>query len=97
MGRTVPSYRIALEEEIERWKGFAAALRKDDKETFDQLMDMCRSYAMASGNACNPIIFEPMIISILLAQQKKLHTLENQLRKINDQKARSPPETAENK
>jgi hypothetical protein len=35
--------------------------------TFDMLMDMCRNNAMASGNACNPIIFEPMVISILLA------------------------------
>ena len=58
MGRTVESYRIALESEINRWNGFARALRKDDREASEELMDMCRSNAMASGNACNPIIFE---------------------------------------
>ena len=57
MGKTVESYRIALEEEIHRWDGFARALRKEDREAFEELMDMCRSNAMASGNACNPIIF----------------------------------------
>ena len=32
MGRTVPSYRQALEAEIERWKGFRKGLRKRDAE-----------------------------------------------------------------
>jgi hypothetical protein len=68
MGRTVPSYRMALEDEIEQWKPFRKALqRKEEREAFHMLMDMCRNNAMASGNACNPIIFEPMVMSILLA------------------------------
>jgi hypothetical protein len=49
LGKTVPSYRIALEEEISRWSGFARALRKDDREAFEELMDMARSFVMASG------------------------------------------------
>ena len=73
------SYRMALEGEISRWNGFARALRKDDREAFDGLMDMRRINAMAAGNACNPIIFEPMVISILLGQQKKLRKLEHTL------------------
>ena len=72
MGKTVDSYRIVLEQEISRWSGFARALRKEDREAFEELMDMCRNNAMASGNACTPIIFEPMIMSILLFQQKRI-------------------------
>ena len=79
MGKTVESYRMALELEINRWNGFARALRKPDREAFDELMDMCRSYASESNNATNPIVFEPMVISILLAQQKKLRELEHNL------------------
>ena len=30
MGKTVESFRIALEGEISRWSGFVTALRKDD-------------------------------------------------------------------
>ena len=79
MGKTVPSYRIALEDEIHRWDGFARALRKSDREAFDDLMDMCRSYASESSNATNPIIFEPMVMSILLALQKQILALEKDL------------------
>ena len=80
MGKTVPSYRVALEFEVSRWKSFRNALLSDEeKQAFDALMDMCRNNAMAGGNACNPIIFEPMVMSILLAQQKEIQQLEYKL------------------
>ena len=79
MGKTVESYRMALESEIGRWNGFDRALRKADREAFGELMDMCRSYASESSNATNPIVFEPMIISILLAQQVKIRQIECKL------------------
>ena len=79
MGRTVESYRIALEDEISRWKGFTKALRTEDREAFDALMDACRLFASAGSNATQPILFEPMVMSILLFQQKKLHRLEKAL------------------
>lgn len=79
MGKTVPSYRIALDEEIGRWKGFIQALRSEDREAFEQLMDACRSYASAGSNATRPVIFEPMAMSILLSQQRRLIKLEKTL------------------
>ncbi len=82
MGKTVESFRIALEGEINRWSGFAWALRKPDREAFDELMDMCRSFASASSCATNPIVFEPMIMSILLAQQKRIRQLECKLQNL---------------
>ena len=90
MGKTVPAYRWVLEDEIADWKGFRKALPSDeDREAFDELMDMCRSFAMASGNATNPIIFEPMVMSILLGHQKKLRKLEHELG-ISDQLTDEP-------
>ena len=79
VGKTVESYRLALESEINRWNGFDRALRKPDREAFDELMDLCRNNGMASQNACNPVIFEPMAMSILLSHQKKLRKLEHNL------------------
>ena len=79
MGKTVESYRMALEDEIRRWSGFGKALRKEDKEAFDALMDACRSIASAGSNATQPLLFEPMIISILISQQKKITQLEKAL------------------
>jgi hypothetical protein len=79
MGKTVESYRMALESEISRWNGFVRALRKDDREAFEEMMDLARGNGMAAGNACNPILFEPFVLSILLAQQKRIIFLEKKL------------------
>ena len=82
MGKTVPSFRMALEMEIAHWDGFRDNLSPTGQEAFDELMDMCRGHDTASGNACNPVIFEPMAISILLAQQRKLLQLEHELNEL---------------
>ena len=76
MDKTVESFKVDLEGEICRWSGFARALRKEDREAFDGLMDMCRSYASESGNATNPVVFELMVMSILLFQQRRIRKLE---------------------
>ena len=82
MGKTVPAYRMALEEEISSWSGFVRALHRSDREGGDELIDMCRSYASAGGNATNPILFEPFVISIILGQQERIRKLEKGLQAI---------------
>jgi hypothetical protein len=79
MGKTVESYRMALDREVQRWSGFARALRKEDRVAFDRLMDVCRNYASAGSNATRPVLFEAMVMSILLNQQKLLNRLEKEL------------------
>jgi len=86
MGKTVESYRMALEDEIRRWDGFAKALRVEDREAFDTLMDACRIYASAGSNATQPILFESMMISMLLFQQKKILRLEKRIDAIKQSK-----------
>ena len=85
MGKTVESYRMALEDEINRWKGFEKPLRIEDKAAFEALMDACRNYASAGSNATNPILFEPMVMSILLSQQVKISRLEKALDAVKRQ------------
>jgi hypothetical protein len=79
MGKTVESYRLALDTEIQTWNGFIKALRADDREAFEQMTDACRNHASAGSNATRPEMFEPMVMSILLEQQKKLIRLEKEL------------------
>ena len=86
MGKTVESYRLALEDEISKWNGFGRALRIEDKIAFDALIDACRGYASAGSNATQPILFEPMVMSILLSQQKKIIQLEKALDAIRQSK-----------
>ena len=85
MGKTVESYRMALDHEVQRWSGFARALRKEDREAFEQLIDICRNYASAGSNATRPVLFEPMVLSILLDQQKTLNKLKKDLLAANKQ------------
>jgi len=85
LGKTVPSYRVALDHEIQRWSGFARALRKDEREVFEQLMDICRSYASAASNATRPVLFEAMVMTILLDQKKTLNQLEKMLHAVPKQ------------
>jgi hypothetical protein len=86
LGKTVESYRMTLESEISRWNGFERALRKEDRGAFGELMDMCRVFASESGNATNPIVFEPMVMSILLFQQR-IRELEQKLKAIQPDSA----------
>ena len=86
MGKTVESYRMALEDEIRRWNNYAKTLRKEDKEAFDTLMDACRNHASAGSNATQPILFEPMINSMHVSMQKKI----TQLEKISDANKQQP-------
>ena len=79
MGKTVESYRVRLDKEMQTWSGFARALRKDDREVYDQLMDICRNYASAGSNATRPVLFEAMVMCILLDQQKLLNRLKKEV------------------
>jgi hypothetical protein len=85
MGKTVESYRMALEDEISRWSGFEKALRTEDRAAFEAIMDACRNFASAGSNATQPILFEPMVISILTSQQKKISQLEKALDAVRRQ------------
>jgi hypothetical protein len=91
MGKTVESYRMAIEDEIQRWKGFAKALRSEDREAFEILMDACRSYASAGSNAVQPVIFEPMAMSMLLSLQKQVLKLQNRQKESNGKRHPAQP------
>jgi hypothetical protein len=82
LGKTVPSYRVALEHEIQRWKIFAAALKQDDREVFIQLMDICRLYSSAASCAVRPVIFDAMSMSMTLHQQKTINLLQKMLQEL---------------
>jgi len=85
MGRTVPSYRQALESEIERWKSFRKGLRRKDAEAFDQMMNACRLFASAGSMATRPILLEAMFMSILLHQEKAIMEIKEKLDRLEKQ------------
>jgi tellurite resistance protein len=82
MGRTVPTFKAALENAIKRWDGYRRALRLEERGAFDRMMDACRLHSSASGQATRPEPLEAMFMSILLEHQRKLESLEAKVNRI---------------
>jgi len=74
-----------LESEIARWEGFRKALRADDAIAFDRMMNACRMHASAGSMATRPILFEAMVMSILLSQEKTIVEIMKGLERIEKQ------------
>ncbi len=85
MGRTVVSYRQGLEGEVATWEGFKKALRMRDAEAFDRMMNACRLHASAASMATRPVLFEAMVMSIILEQEKAIMELAEKLDRIEKQ------------
>ncbi|MBD3229903.1 MAG: hypothetical protein GF329_17100 [Candidatus Lokiarchaeota archaeon] len=80
MGRTVPTFRMALENEILLWcKGYKNALRNEDKKIFGKIMNYSRLHGDAGMMSNRPVIFEVMMMNIILEQQKQLKEVQDQL------------------
>jgi hypothetical protein len=80
MGRTIPSWRMVVEAEIEKLKKFRDSLRQEDKLIFEDLMSQCKLYASAAGSLASPVKEVPLILTMLFAHHKKLVELEKRLK-----------------
>jgi hypothetical protein len=85
MGKTVPSYRCVIEDELKRLKDMLVFPSQADEAAFEEIADMCRMNAMAGSNACNPVLLEPMVISILLGQKHRLIKLEREIKELSNE------------
>lgn len=86
MGRTVPTFRMVLEQEITSWAEFRRALRPDDQNNFDQIMNAARLRADAGGYISRTLVSEVLFLSILLEQQKEIQELKAEIQKIKKEK-----------
>jgi hypothetical protein len=84
MGRTIPSWRMVAEAEVEKMKKFRDSLRFDDKMIFEDLLNQCKLYASAASSLASPVKEMPLIISILFAHHKKLTELEKRLKALGE-------------
>src|ERR687895_363502 len=72
MGRTMPSFRIALAMEKEEWKPFRNALDKSDRKKFDEMWNLPKWYISACSNSVQYVRLHPILMSILLYDYKEL-------------------------
>jgi len=76
MGRTVPSFRVLLESIVLELAVFRRALRGEDRNAFDSIMNMARKHA--SSSTVTPMLdpMESMFLSILIEQQKEINRMK---------------------
>ena len=75
MGRTIPSFRIALYQEERRWKPFRDSLDREDRKSFDRLFLASRLHISACMMAAKPVRIHCIMMSMLLYQYKQLESL----------------------
>jgi len=76
MGRTVPSFRMVIEQFGWEWHEFKRALRDIDKQSFENLINHARRHAEAGTNMPNPNPFESIVMSILVEHENELRRLK---------------------
>jgi hypothetical protein len=72
MGRTIPSFRIALEMEQAEWKPFRDALDKSDRKKFDDMWNIPRWYISACSYSVQYVRLHPILMSIVFHHYKQL-------------------------
>lgn len=82
MGRTIPSFRIALAMERVEWKPFRNALDKSDRKKFDEMFDIPRFYISACSYSVQYVRLHPILMSILLYHYKELTECISEVERI---------------
>lgn len=79
MGRTVPTFTMVIQQEMESWSKFRRGLRKEDQDALDELFRAARMQLAGSAYAARPIPFESVAMSMLVSQQKLIHELKGRI------------------
>ena len=77
MGRTVPTYRQALEERLKRWEAFGRLLTTpEERAAFDLLRTGARRYAAQATYVGSPDLLESILLSVLLDLSRRVRVEE---------------------
>lgn len=79
MGRTNPTYRDQLTRLEDDWNDYRRGLRASEQAHFDSLFEHGRTYAHAAGYLNHPTPEIPLLFSVLLAHERQLAALANQV------------------
>ena len=86
MGRTIPSFTLALMEEESEWKVFRKSLDKKDRNAFDAMFAIPKLYISSCMSVANPVVIEPIFLSILFHHHKQLVQLIGRIEKITGER-----------
>ncbi|OYT67025.1 MAG: hypothetical protein B6U65_04225 [Candidatus Wolframiiraptor sp. EX4484-121] len=80
MGRNALTYRQRLSLELDRWRNFRKALLRDERESFDSLVDQVFRLCHAGSMYPERDTFDLLTISALISHERRLKTLEKELK-----------------
>jgi len=66
-----------LAQEVESWRGFADALREEDREHFLRMLDECYQYVNSINSKGEYFSSESLLMSLVFAQHKIIDLLIN--------------------
>jgi len=79
VGRTVPSFRLALAEEESEWKEYRKHLDKSERKDFNDMFAIPRLYLSACPGAVKVARIFPIFMSIALHHYKELSQMAEEL------------------
>ena len=86
MGRTVPTWRNRVEDELASLNAYRRGLNSSDRKWLDDLVNGVRERRAAGGMLPSLDVWKPMLISMLLECYHKISELENIVRKLQSEK-----------
>ncbi|HET6726929.1 MAG TPA: hypothetical protein VFH19_02760 [Nitrososphaeraceae archaeon] len=66
-----------LAQEVESWRGFADALREEDRELFLRMLDECYQYIHSINSKGEYFSSESLLMSLVFVQHKIIDLLIN--------------------
>ena len=84
MGRTLPTFNTYLQDEIDAWRPFRRALRKEDKEAFDRLFTRARMMTAEATASARAVPFDAIVMAILLGQEKELERMQGEIDELRE-------------
>lgn len=90
LGRTNPTFRDLLRATEERWEDYRRALRARDQRVFDQLFEDARAHADAAGYLNHQEPLFPVLMSMLLEQQRRIGELEDRISTLEIERGERP-------
>jgi hypothetical protein len=80
MGRTIPSFRLALAEEESEWRDYRKHLDDSERKDFDDMFSIPRLYISACSGAVSLVRIHPIFISIIFHHYKELLEIAHEIR-----------------
>jgi len=79
MGRTLATFTQLIQQELDSWRRYRRALRREDQQAFDALFAAARHHAPAGAYLARDTPFEAMLFSMLIEQHKHIMALQQKV------------------